>query len=321
MGTSRAAAAALFVCLWAAGGCSAGQEPTADPSITSVPMPAGDLPPRVPVLATGCPGPEVAPHFPPGGRLPSGAIRLRVCNAAGDEWVVRGRRHEQDYRVPLDALTTQVDSVVRLVNAGTPAPEEGICAGVGGPGQVLWFSYPDTDLAVTVHDGGCADLDRGDARVHGGDVVVAELSRLLWAQRDARPPPRVSLEAACSPALTRDTPLVLTDRLDVVDAVVCEFTDEVRQARLGADELAAMNAEFRAQEDRRDPPGCETRLLRGVTAWGDRFSWLGSCWDFAIPGAYPRGLHWEPTPQLRAALDAVPLGPPRRQDLRVPGRR
>ncbi len=219
---------------------------------------------------------------------------------------------EQDFGAPRDALTTNVDRVVDLVNAGTEAQGELICAGVGGPTQVLWFSYPETDLAVTFHDGACEDLDRGGTAVTGGDAVAAELSRLLWEQRTTRAPPTLNVRADCSSGQNRDTPLILDERVDAVDAVICEYTADVHQARLGPDELAALNAEFHAEEHSSPGPACETRMLRGVTVWGDRFSWFGSCWDFEIPGAYPRDLRWQPGPQLRAALDSLPLDPPRR---------
>jgi len=87
----------------------------------------------------------VQPQFPVGGRLPAGATQVRICNLTGDLVTFKQDRVEEDFRVPLDALTTNVGQVVDSINAAaTKAPEadEGrtICAGQGAPTQVLWFS-------------------------------------------------------------------------------------------------------------------------------------------------------------------------------------
>ncbi|WP_426244502.1 hypothetical protein [Nocardioides sp. LHG3406-4] len=146
---------------------------------------------------------------------------------------------------------------------------------------------------MTVNPGGCGDLDRGDATYRGGDDVVAAFSHALWKQRSIQTPPAVNLRARCAPNRTLDTPLVLEHDINFIDAVLCEYTATVRQARLGADEVAAFNAEFEASEDYEQQPGCPSRMLRGITAWGDRFSWYDNCWNFYVPSPYPPQLHWE----------------------------
>lgn len=286
-------------------------------------MPSGSLPPRIASLATRCPGPEVVPQFPAGDRLPTGATQVRICNFTGD--VMKGMKGhpELDFRVPVDALTTDVDRVVDMINAAaatTPEDSEGrtFCGGVGAPTQVLWFSYPETDFAVTYNLGGCDGMRVGDTAVEGADEVAATLSGLLWEQRDGMRPPTVGLRARCSPNVVEDTPLVLTDRLDLVDAVLCEYPGGVRQARLTREALAAVNADFSAVGGYQET-SCRPRMLRGVTAWGDRFTWWGSCWDFPIQNTFGTGLHWQASPEVQAILEGLQFGPTREQDTSQPG--
>lgn len=285
-------------------------------------MPTGSLPPRVEALTNGCPGPEVRPQFPPDGRLPNGATQVRVCNFTGDLMTFKRDRVEEDFLVPIDALTTNVDAVVDLINAAAPqkaADSRTYCAGVGAPTQVLWFSYPDTDLAVTYNDGTCKNLDLGEIEVEGGDAVAAAFSDLLWEQRDRQRPPEQIRRARCAPNLTKDTPLVLADRLNLVDAVICEYTSGVRQARLTPTALDAVNADYATTYGFEEQGGCPQRMMRGITAWGDQFTWWATCWDFLISNTYPTGLHWKPAPEVQDLLDSLPRGPSRRQVTTHPG--
>ena len=131
-----------------------------------------------------------------------------MCNFTGDLTTFKRDRVEEDFLVPVDALTTNVDTVVDLINTAAPqkaADSRTYCAGVGTPTQVLWFSYPDTDLAVTYNDGTCEDLDLGEIQVEGGDAVAAAFSDLLWQQRDRQRPPTSVRRARCAPNLTEDT--------------------------------------------------------------------------------------------------------------------
>jgi hypothetical protein len=289
---------------------------------TPVAIPTGPLPPHVEGLARGCPGPDVRPQFPPGGRLPQGATRVRVCNLAGDLMTFGRDRVELDFLVPVDALTRDIDAVVDLVNAAVPAAhdERTFCAGIGVPTQVLWFSYAETDLAVTYNDGECEDLDLGAVRVEGGDAVAAALSDLLWQQRAGRRPPQIDRRARCAPNLTEDSPLIMAEGLDLADAVLCEYAAGVRQARLTPAALDAVRADFTTTEGYREHAGCPTRMMRGVTSWGDRFTWWGTCWDFALSNSYPAGLHWQPAPAVEDLLAAIPRGPSREQVTTHPGR-
>jgi hypothetical protein len=287
-------------------------------------MPAGPLPPHVEGLARGCPDPDVRPQFPPGGRLPQGATQVRVCNLAGDLTTFKEDRVELDFLVPVDALTTSVDTVVDLVNAAVPAADDGrsYCGGIGVPSQVLWFSYAETDLAVTYNDGTCDDLDLGAVQVVGGDAVAAAFSELLWQQRAGqRPPPQLDRRARCAPNITEDSPLIMAEHLDLADAVVCEYAAGVRQARLTPAALDAVRADFTTTEGYQEHAGCPTRMMRGITSWGDRFTWWGTCWDFPISNTYPAGLHWQPAPTVAELLASIPRGPSREQVTTHPGRR
>lgn len=283
------------------------------------------LPPRVGSLPTACPGPEVRPQFPPGGVLPEGATQVRICNLAGDLMTFKRDRVELDHLVPLDALTMEADRLVDMVNdAAGRAPSDDemrtFCGGQGAPTQVLWFSYPDTDLAVTYNDGACDDLGLGGEVVDGGDAVAAAFSELLWAQRADRRPPPVTRRARCAPNLTEDSPLQFTDRLDLVDAVICEHDQVVRQARLTPAALDAVNADFAMSGGSTEPDECgDLRMMRGVTAWGDQFSWWGTCWEFVIGNGEGPRRRWQPTPAVVEILDALPLGPPRKQVTTHPG--
>lgn len=315
--------------LVAAGGCTTDRQPDPVRSNSTagtplvVPMPTGSLPPRVASLATRCPDPEVQPQFPPDGRLPTGATQVRICNFIGDRMMGMKAHPELDFRVPFDALTTNVDHVVNMVNAAAAKPPEDpegrtFCGGVGAPTQVFWFSYPETDFAVTYNDGECEDLHVGETAVEGGEEVADTLSDLLWDQRAKSRPPTVRLRARCSPNVVEDTPLVLSDRLDLVDAVLCEYPGGVRQARLTPAALDAVNADFDTVEGYQEG-GCPPRMLRGVTAWGDRFTWRASCWDFPIQNTFGANLYWQASPEVQSILEGLPLGPTRKQDISQPG--
>ncbi len=113
---------------------------------------------------------------------------------------------ELDFAVPVDALTAGVDQVVNLINFAAEAaekeskPEGGtFCAGVGAPTQVFWFTYPETDFAVTYNAGACDDLELGETEFAGGKGVTARLSDLLWEQRSDSRPHEVRVRANCSP--------------------------------------------------------------------------------------------------------------------------
>ncbi|MCY7287663.1 MAG: hypothetical protein LH624_05295 [Cryobacterium sp.] len=317
----------VMTCLVVAVACSADDSPRVDslPSevVSDVAMPNGPLPLRIVSLATRCPSPEVGPQFPPGGRLPTGATQVRICNYTGDRMMGMKGHPELDFRVPVDALTTNVDRVVNMVNTAAAKPPDDpegrtFCGGVGAPTQVLWFSYPETDFAVTYNLGTCEDLQVGATAVEGGKSVAATLSDLLWDQRNGLRPPEVRLRARCSPNVVEETPLVLADQLDLVDAVLCDYPGGVRQARLTPAALDAINADYTAVEGYQEQ-GCPPLMLRGITAWGDRFTWWGSCWDFPIQNTFGADLHWQASPEVRAILEDLRFGPTRKQDTSHPG--
>ena len=331
MRTSRALAGAVALLVVTAA-CSSEREDAQDrlPAVTAppseVPMPDDPLPPRIASLAVRCPDADVEPQFPPGGQMPTGATQVRLCNHTGDRLMGEVGHPELDYRVPADALTSNVDRVVRAVNAAPVPPpedpEEGrtFCAGVGAPTQVLWFSYPETDLAVTYNAGACLGLTVGLPPDREGHEVAETFGDELWAQRAGRRPPDSHPRASCWPTVVEETPLALSDRLDLVDAVVCDYPrgGRVRQARLPAEALEAVNADFSPAEG--DAPArCPPRMLRGVTAWGDVFTWWGGCWDFPLQTMHVAGRHWQASPTVRALLRGLRFGRARKQDTTNPG--
>ena len=282
-------------------GCGASGEQSAGPS-----------PP--PGLDSGCPDPGAATRFP-GGDLPRGATRVRVCPGPaavpGDDPLT--------VQAPRDLLTTDVERLVGVVNDQEDVGNDLLCTADTGPEVVYWFGYPQDEWRAVQHGSyGCDLLTTGheDQRL-GGEALAREFAAALVAQRQEEAAPATTARAVCrAPYPTPRTALADAD-LDVVSARRCVMTrpGTVRSATLPPDLLARVNAELWPGVDERTRRLCasgSTEWIEGVTAWGDLVAWAVD----ACGGLHP--LHGASVldggqrylaPDLDAALAALPLGP------------
>lgn len=286
--------------------------------------PNGDAPdgepptyPRIIGLDSGCPSPEQEPNLP-NGLLPAGATQVRLCNVEGDRYFIgRNRKVEEDFDVPLDALTTGMDELLSAVNDQKVAEDDWGCGGVGSPTMVLWFSYPDADYAVTYNPGGCGTLDRGDGVILGANEVHHVFSDLLWQQRSSSAPPDLKERPQCQPTGQNPTPMLLSEHLVIDKAVWCAWTNtpdaRLRPARLTPRQVARLNEAFTTVES--DSVGrCRGRPqlfggLNVVTAWGDQAHFPAACQNLHVPVPFGEPERVWPLPDdARTLLWTLPLG-------------
>jgi len=112
----------------------------------------------------------------PGDQVPEGALLARLCaSGVGTTW-----------QPPADALTTDVDALVRAVNDQELLPDSQPCTMELGPAYTLTFQYADGST-VTVQGElfGCRALTVGDATYRGADQVHDRFLALLHQPRRA----------------------------------------------------------------------------------------------------------------------------------------
>jgi hypothetical protein len=155
------------------GGDDGGSAPVAtSPSATGATAIAGEpyaCPPKPPKHRTS---------DAPGDQVPEGALLARLCVAGvGTTW-----------QPPADALTSDVDALVRVVNDQEVLPDSQPCTMELGPAYTLTFQYADGST-VTVQGElfGCRALTVGDATYRGADQVHDRFLGFLHQQRRAEP--------------------------------------------------------------------------------------------------------------------------------------
>ncbi len=104
----------------------AASDPAAPTDVACPPPPSEDSPDPVD---------EIDPDAP--GEVPAGATVVRLCQGVGME-----------IEVPEEALTTDVDGLVDLVNGLAETDEPQICTNDYGQGYRLVFGYPDGSTFV-----------------------------------------------------------------------------------------------------------------------------------------------------------------------------
>lgn len=251
------------------------------PSKDVAPVPAG--------LESGCPAPETALRFPEGD-LPSGATAVRLCAGVPAGMTMRAVP-------PLDALVTDVDRVIEVVN-DLEAPrgqsgEQGFCTSDGGADLAYWFGYPDGDWrAVGLGAYGCRILQVGqDMTRDEGTAVASAFAEALAAQREASTPPAHHDQAVCEwlAPHARFSPLP-GQPVELRTAVLCRNTGRyrVRARQVPADLIDRINKGLMARPPAADcPEPREVMTLEGWTVWGDRqIYFVESCgWVTASRGA------------------------------------
>ena len=172
----RRAALGLAMVLLLAGCGSGGAE-----SVSSARVPAG--------LEAGCPDPTAELRLP-GGDLPRGATRVRLC--PGPSFVDNhGSPVAPDIQGPVDMLTADVDELVALVNEQDDLDGELLCNSDAGPELVYWFGYPGGDWRAVQHGSYGCDVVRVGARARrlGGVELSLAFTEALLAQRPSAEPP------------------------------------------------------------------------------------------------------------------------------------
>lgn len=247
--------------------------------------------------------------------LESGAVAVRLCNPYGAYW-----------QAPADALITDADRMVELVNSLEPearAPGDRYCPAVGSPfNWEMQFQYANgTTRLIRGSGAGCGYLEIGRAQYLGAERVANRFLTLLGRQRSAsEPPASINLALPC-PDYAADTgtefsPLPIELPLALTDAVICwqrELNTELPPARAPLTSaqrdslLAALNAESEQGNPVSSEECTESVELRialiGSTPWGDRVHLRSDCGVFAI-GDDERWT-WRPGPAARQILDEL----------------
>lgn len=210
-------------------------------------------------VEVSCPPQDEKPTGP--GTLPEGATTVRLCQGPG-----------MPFQAPADALTTDVDDLVELVNAQPEGERNPMCTMDLGPGYQLVFGYPDGEQrAVTGELYGCHELRVGSVARTNPEAPYRQFIRSLREQRSSQ-------ELPADAAVLQDCPA------DVPEGSPVARTDEMVVATLCVGDPAASRNEWTAvpvpEEDLavlltdRAPvsydPDAPTLLLIGSTAWGDR---------------------------------------------------
>ena len=288
-------------------GCSAAGESGAE---SRVPVPSG--------LVDGCPSTKTQVRFPEGD-LPSGATRVRLCPGAplSD---YDGNPLGGAIQGPADLLTTGVAELVTLVNDQPAVERNTPCNADAGPELVYWFGYPGGDWrAVQLGSYGCNLLTVGeDLRREGGVELATAFTEALVDQREdqSAPDPGGTVSCPAWPGANPRSALVLPDvDLSVATWCVSPRSPRVRAAVAPPDLVSALNAELWPGLPSRTHPCGEAALswIEAMTPWGDSVGFsIDSCGEIhPLHGAWvlnDRERHYV-TPELEAALHALPLGP------------
>ena len=266
-------------------------------------------------LADRCPDPATPIPYPPDGRLPDGAVGIRLCNGIEDFGGPDDLQFDVD--APDDELTAAVDELIELVNASSPADTSGFCTADAGPTLVFWFRYDDGSArAVRYETYGCRWLIVGDGVEHtrGEDLHVAFDGRLSAQRSQLRPPASAAPEPACDwdPPTTA---LDLSGHLDLATAAVCVVPargDLRLAAVLSPRQVERVARSFEPRPgDTVEPCSAKPAFqLVGYTAWGDRFVLPSDGCTFvtnALRRASP-SLLWRPGPVLNQMFQRLVAG-------------
>ncbi|GAB3199441.1 hypothetical protein GCM10027062_16110 [Nocardioides hungaricus] len=229
-----------------------GADGDADPVATTPTTQASEL---------TCPPTDQRPTGP--GTLPAGATAVRLCQGPGTP-----------FDAPADALTTDVDRVVELVNA-QPELERGTgCELDFGTGYQLAFAYEGGETrTVAGRLYGCRDLQVGSVTRTNPEAPYRLFVRLLRAQRATLDPPD-------TPGTTPSCELGGTSPVarpgEMTTAVLCVRYQTVSEldplpVPVSPDDLRVLLTD-RVPAPPNGPynPDAPTLLLVGETAWGDR---------------------------------------------------
>ncbi len=226
-----------------------GNDPVAAPTQTQQSQRPGELLDEPFECPTGA-GPAGPIGTSPEGTIPSGAVLARVCAVQQDgvDWVP-----------PPDALTMDVDSVIKTLNELPVAEDRMGCDEDLGPAYVMVFQYPDGHMVQVRGDlYGCKLVSFGALeRLGAADALHAYFDALADQRRHARPASAIPTPRC--PVLGRSVgeSLIPHDlsHFVVAKAIVCAYADysatALDWAALSQDEVAELTADLQANSGER----------------------------------------------------------------------
>ena len=193
---------------------------------------------------------------------------------------------------PHDRLTTDLDGLVRIVNAQQvqhPKADE-VCGGVGAPAWSLVLRYDDGTRTISGDNGGCWDLLVGDTQRGGSARVFDAYLQALLRQRREQGSPDVAYPTPRCPRRVRpDTgtysPLADAGRLASARLCPAQVTRDDRPVLLTREQVGMVRHDAATATTRRTPADAACHALPrglggavvGVDAWGDPVTVLISC--------------------------------------------
>lgn len=241
--------------------------------------------------------------------VPGGAVLARICPAHP------GR--DAGWSPPIEALTTNVASVIAAFNALPPAtPADFVCAIQTGRTSAftVTFQYPDGRVvALDGYTGTCNGVrisgGPGLGRFGAGELLATFVAR-LQSQRATDVPPATASSQSLECPSKRDLPvnglLPGPRRLDLQKAIVCTYLppNGPQPHSITASEVEAMNADYPSHVyafegvcDRSFVPA----VIIGVTTWGDTVSLArGGCDAWSRKGRI-----WTPGHAAQQAIEAA----------------
>jgi len=247
--------------------------------------------------------------------LEPGAVAVRLCNPYGAYW-----------QAPADALVTDVDRMIELVNAlefEARQPRDRVCNVMGSTfNWEMQFQYADGETRlVRGSPAGCGYVEIGGAQRVGAGKAADRFIKLLGEQRSAmEPPANLDIPLPC-PNYSTDTgnefsvmPAPLP--IELHEAVVCwqrELHTELPSARASTTDaqLRTLLNDLNTRAARNDParaeectdPSLPRIELIGTGPWGDRIHLRADCWVFSFGDS--EEWTWRPGPAARELLDEL----------------
>lgn len=250
--------------------------------------------PTCPESPTGAPYPEKATGTV-GDGVPDGATSARLCQGQGTE-----------FDVPLDALVTDVNTLVATANGLDAYPAWGpdvACTMDLGPGYQIVFGYPDGSTTVVSGElYGCRAVTIGDDDFRSDpEALWREFTDLLRKQRDATDPPASTPAADLSCDDTRLSPVGRA--ADITEAVYCA-EGPGPGVPIAAEDLAVLVADMRKSGPVGPVTFCYTpgRIV-GQTVWGDTVQTSALCGGDRY--TMEDDLAWPVSPASKAILDRL----------------
>lgn len=280
----RVLAGALSVAVLMTGCSDASDEPDAEPRPSATGSPSeepGSTAPTDVGPIVECPRDvvEIDPELPDA--VPEGATSVRLCDGGADE-----------VAAPVDALTTDVASVVAAVNDQPVVTRN--CADRQLPAYQLAFGYPDgTRFVVAGRFTLCGELLVGSVRRARAQPALRTFGDLLWAQREELdPPPPLEPETIRCDQPRRDQSDVLLDDVGLAVAVFC--LDGKRTVLPPADRATLVASWRRHVVPTETTFGCVMPLrgavIVGANSWGDPVTLTWDCLGFSVSD----DLEWRP---------------------------